>query len=115
MQGQSGFGEWYAKEFLLRYPKPPRDERPISVEECSQYGFRFSSSETYTNEITYSLEQFIDYLLTQSNLSVPLAKGLETEATVRGWLRGSLPSFFKDEPKTLAYGGFIWYLQINSP
>ncbi len=115
MQGHSGFGAWYAEQFLSRYPKPPRDERPITTAECSEFGFSFAHSEVYTNEVSYSLGQFVEYLLTLTNLSVPLAQSLETEASAREWLRGGLGRFFNGEPKTLEYGGYIWYLQCIGP
>jgi SAM-dependent methyltransferase len=111
MRGQSGFATWYADQFLSRYPRPPRDERPLTVEECSGFGFQFVHSATYTNEVAYSLDQFIDYLLTLTNLSVPLGQGRETEASAREWLRGGLATFFGGGSQRLEFGGYIWYLQ----
>lgn len=111
MRGQPGFATWYTDRFLSRYPRPPRDERPLTGEECSGSGFQFVHSATYTNEVVYSLDQFIDYLLTLTNLSVPLAQGRETEVSAREWLRGGLASFFGGGFQGLEFGGYIWYLQ----
>ena len=59
----------------MRYPKPPRDERPLGAAECHTYGLHFAHDETYSNDIRYSLQQCIDYLMTQSNISVVLTQG----------------------------------------
>lgn len=111
MRGQSSFATWYASQFLSRYPRPPRDERPLKGEECSGFGFQFVHSAAYTNEIAYSLDQFIDYLLTLTNLTVPLAQGRETEVSAREWFRGGLATFFGSGSQGLEFGGYIWYLQ----
>ena len=111
MRGQPSFGTWYTGQFLSRYPRPPRDERLLTGEECTGFGFQFTYSETYTNEVAYSLDQFIDYLLTLTNLSVPLAQGLETETSAREWFRGELSPFFRGASQGLEFGGYIWYLQ----
>ena len=46
---EPAFAEWFAQEFLSRYPKPPRDERPLTEAECAEFGYRFSYSEDYEN------------------------------------------------------------------
>ena len=52
-QGQPDFGTWYVSQFLSQYPRPPRDERPLTVEACAGFGFQFAHSETYINEVVY--------------------------------------------------------------
>jgi SAM-dependent methyltransferase len=105
------FAEWYTRDFLTRYPKPPRDERPLGAAECHTYGLHFAHDETYSNDIRYSQEQCIAYLMTQSNISVVLTQRRDTEANIRAWLTRSLTPFFVSAPRTLMYGGYIWYLQ----
>lgn len=105
------FADWYTRDFLTRYPKPPRDERPLGAAECYAYGLQFAHAETYTNDLRYSLEQCIDYLMTQSNISVVLTQGRDTEPNIRAWLTRSMTPFFDSTPRTLMYGGYIWYLQ----
>jgi hypothetical protein len=89
----------------------PRDERPLSAAECHANGWHFAHGETYSNDIRYSQEQYIDYLMTQSNISVVLTQGLDTATNIRAWLTRSLTPCFDSAPRTLVYGGYIWYLQ----
>jgi SAM-dependent methyltransferase len=111
MREQPAFADWYTHDFLTSYPKPPRDERPLSAAECHIYGLHFAYAETYTNDIRYALDQCIDYLMTHSNISVVLTQGRDTEPNIRAWLARSMTPFFDSTPKTLMYGGYIWYLQ----
>ncbi len=105
------YTQWYREDFLLRYPKPPRDETPLNPSECEEYGFRFSQ-ETYTNELVWSRDEYIEYMLTQSNVIVAVDMGNETLAEARAWMHTTLTPVIPDgEKRTFLFGGYIWYLQ----
>ena len=69
MRENTAYTEWYQNQYLSRYPKPPRDETPLTPAECQKYGFQFSQ-ETYHNDLVWSRDAYIDYMLTQSNMIV---------------------------------------------
>ena len=110
MNDDLGFAQWHEESFLKEYPKPPRDESPISRDEALGYGFEFTSSEDYTNEVRFTMDGFVDYLITQSNIAVALASG-KKERCIRVAVKTSLAPFFQEEEKTLKFGGYIWYLR----
>ena len=109
MEEDSHFKNWYQEVYLKKFPKPPRDESPMTKEEARAYGFEFAHSETYTNKVKFSHDRFIDYLFTQSEITVALDN--EEVDTIRGWLSSSLEPFFQSQERTLIFGGDIWYLK----
>ncbi len=110
MNDDVGLAQWHEESFHKEYPKPPRDESPISPEEALGYGFEFTSSDDYTNDVRFTMAGYVDYLLTQSNVAVALASG-KKESCMRSALRTSLAPFFQEQEKTLKFGGYIWYLR----
>jgi SAM-dependent methyltransferase len=111
MRGNEHFQAWYENVYLTRYPRHPRDESPIGAAEAVGYGFEFVDSEDYTNEIEFTLEAFVGYILTQSNTTTVLRNGTEDAESMRRFFAASLPPFFKAARETLLFGGYIWYLR----
>jgi SAM-dependent methyltransferase len=111
MRENTAYERWYQDEYLQRYPKPPRDETPVSQAECDLYGFHFSKAEDYTNEITWSLDEYIDFLVTQSNVIVAVDTGNESLQDVKTWMRTTLAPLLPQQKGTFIFRGYIWYLQ----
>lgn len=111
MEENDDFETWYKTEYLRKYPKPPRNESPLTPEETLEYGIEFLNSENYTNEVKFTLDSFIDYILTQSNITIALKNGTKDISSMRAWFASSLMPFFGSEEKTLRFGGYIWYLR----
>lgn len=86
---------------------------PLVIEKIRTYGFHFTHHETYTNEVAFSQERCIDYLMTQSNITARITQGIETRDNIRNWLAISLHPFFESSPETLMFGGDISYLKRN--
>jgi SAM-dependent methyltransferase len=111
MRENGAYTEWYQELFLSRYPKPPRDETPLTPAECEGYGFHFSQ-EAYTNELTWSRDEYIEYMLTQSNVIVAVELGDENLAEARAWMHTTLAPIIPDGEKgRFLFAGYIWYLQ----
>lgn len=100
MRGNGGFSEWHAKTFLKEYPKPARDESPITPEEALDHGFEFVRSEEYANDVIFSEDEFVDFLCTESNVTIALNSG-ENDRRLRERVRASLLPFFEDRAETL--------------
>ncbi len=111
MRESSAYELWYKEQYLLRYPKPPRKKAPHIREESGTYGFRFDQAEEYTNDIVWSLEKNIDFLLTQSNIIAAVDTGKESVEDVRTWMYETLAPIIPDKKGTFEFRGYIWYLQ----
>jgi ubiquinone/menaquinone biosynthesis C-methylase UbiE len=111
MRGNVAYTKWYQEKFLSRFPKPPRDETPLTRPECDGYGFKLYQKE-YTNELVWTQKEYIDYMLTQSNVIVAVDMGTETLSEARMWLQTTLASIVAEQEKaTFLFGGYVWYMQ----
>ena len=114
MRGSETFGAWLRGDFLTRYPTPPRNNQPISPQEAAGYGSRLLPAQTYNNEVVFSPEQLVRYLLTQSNVIAAVEQGSETAEAVYQHLLSETAPLFAAPTETFLFGGYIWYLQKAS-
>jgi SAM-dependent methyltransferase len=109
--GCPAYTRWYHEQFLVRFPKPPRDESPFTPSEADAYGFRLVHSEDYTNELQWSLDQYINFMLTQSNVIVAVDMGGQALSAAREWMRTTLSAVMTGAPATFVFGGYVWTIQ----
>lgn len=109
MEENDHFESWYHNDYLKRYPKPPRDESPITNEDAEEYGIVQIATENYTSKVKFTLEKYIRYMFTQSNITVALKKQEETCDQIKEWFTSTLSQFFQNDEKNLLFGGYIWY------
>jgi SAM-dependent methyltransferase len=110
MRENVAYTQWYQEQYLSRYPKPPRDETPLTRLECEGYGFHFNQEE-YANELAWSRDEYIEFMLTQSNVIVAVDMGNETLSEARKWMHTTLASIIPEGKGTFLFGGYIWYMQ----
>lgn len=111
MAGDDGFARWYRQEYLARLPRPPRDERPIAGDEARAHGLDLAHEERYRLELPFRLSAYVDFMLTQSNVTAAVARGDESLDGVRAWLTRSLGPRFGDGERAMAFGGPVWALR----
>ena len=102
---------WYREDYLARYPSPPRNKEPLTEDECRKHGLQLVERESYTNEVSFSVEELTSYLMTQSNVVGAIESGAERLESVHTWLVSSLTSMFRGPRGTFRFGGVIEYLQ----
>jgi SAM-dependent methyltransferase len=107
----NGFRRWYSEEFLRRFPPLPRNVQPPSRAEVERHGFRNLREEHYSKAEPYRLTEFVDYLLSASNVISTIELGAETIDSVRDWLTQSLEPFFEEEVATVAFATSIHWTQ----
>jgi len=111
MVTNSEFHGWY-KEYLARYPVPPRREVAFTPENTAACGLRLRGRERYDNTIRFSLEGLVDYLITQSNVIALVEGRQESIEETRIWLtRVVEPMFSRVGEKEFLFNAPIWYLQ----
>lgn len=111
MREHVAYTRWYQEQYLSRYPKPPRDETPLTPSECETYGFHFMKEEMYTNELALSLTEYIEFLLTQSNIIVAVDMEHESLEEVRTWMHTTLVPLIPEKKGIFMFCGYIWYVQ----
>jgi|SRR5882672_3816504 len=102
---------WH-REYLEKYPAPPRGEIKLTAEHTNPYGLQLLKEERCDNTIRFSLEGLVDYLVTQSNVIAMVEAGTETIEAARIWLtRVVEPMFGRAGEKEFLFNAPIWYLQ----
>ncbi len=117
MQKYAEFERWSREVYASRYPIPPRNP-PFSGTADDLGDFRLVGSEGYENVVAMTIEQFVDYLLTQTNVTAATESGKEDIAGIRAWIENEVEPFFRGgpkgtswEPRHFVFRGVIWCLE----
>jgi len=111
MKGRPDFGEWWDDVFVPRFPKPPRNVQPLTPAQVRKHGFTPAGQEEFTQEVLFSQDRLVGFLLTESRLADPVRQGRETEPGLRNWLDASLAPFFETGPQAILFSGYIVLLR----
>jgi SAM-dependent methyltransferase len=114
MHENPALADWNREQYLVRYPIPPRNNRPFTDEDATAAGFTFAGRERYANDVSFSPEQLARYLMTQSNVIAAVEQGSEPLEAVHAWLLETVTPLFPSPTATFAFGGEIWYLRKSS-
>lgn len=109
--GEPRYADWYHRVFLARYPRPPRREPPLTPEVCRRHGFAIVARDEYTHEVTFTLEQYVRFLVLQSNVIAAVELGAEALDGVVTWVTQELAPWYPRPEGTFVFGGDIVYLR----
>jgi ubiquinone/menaquinone biosynthesis C-methylase UbiE len=102
---------WFHDEFLKRYPTPPRNTASITAAFAEAHGVALVGDEPLSNDVEMSVDGFVDYELSTTNIISVVRDGASFEA-VESWMRKSLASIFQHRREgTFCFAGRIWYLR----
>lgn len=106
------FNAWHQESYLERYPSPPREWAAFSAENTATEGFQLIEHEVVPNTISFSVEELMDFFVTQSNIIAAVEGGKETIDETRAWLNQNLKGFFDTgSTQDFLFNAPIWYLQ----
>ena len=71
--------------------------------------------EGYTHEVAFSLEEHVNYLMSQSRVLALVGQSKENPEAVRRWLTDAQVSFFKRPRSIFVFKGSIDYLRREAP
>ncbi len=111
MAENPAFEEWSRDHYLMRYPTPPRNNRPFTHAEAAAHGFRFAARERFENRVAFSVAELVRYLMTQSNVIAAVEEGKERPDEVYAWLVHAIAPLFTAPRGTFSFGNTVWYLQ----
>jgi len=79
---------------------------------CARHGFAVLGHERYDNQVIFSPETLVNYVVTQSNVIAAVEGGRESITDVRQWLMTGTESLFGPRPDArFLFAGPIWYLR----
>jgi hypothetical protein len=103
--------KWFRDAFLLRYPSPPRAPAMVSASEAAASGFDLVGEESFTDDIVMSMEEFVDYELSTTNIMAAIG-GPAGAQTADAWLRATLALAMNGRPRgTFHFQGRIVFLK----
>jgi ubiquinone/menaquinone biosynthesis C-methylase UbiE len=108
MKEDPGYEGWIDEVYAAT---PSRNSDPLTDSDARKHGFTLVGREEYSNEISFTLEELVSYLMSQSNINAAIEEGRETEVTVRRWLTDAQARFFEGSRRTFFFEGTIDYLQ----
>lgn len=104
------FSNWGQQVYGKRFPVPPRDSRSITSEVVRQLGFEFVKEDSYENDVSFTPEELVAYLSTQTNVVATIQQGRETLESASNWLLNQVSLFFVNDRATFVFGTRAWYL-----
>ncbi len=102
---------WGTEVYAKYFPVPPRDSRPLTKEDAEHSSFALIMEDSYENEISFTLEELVAYLTTQTNVVAAIDQGHESLESVKEWLHDQVRPFFVDARATFVFGTRAWYLK----
>ena len=110
MAGNAEYTRWYREEYLKRFPKPPRKENKWTQADLAD-GLLMEKQTEYDMEYVFSLDDFADFMMIQSNVNSKVESGEMAENEVREWMKESLSPIFEGKEKSLIFSGYSWYIR----
>ncbi len=111
MKDNPDYDRWFDEEFAPRYPTPPRNWDRLTEAEARRHGFALVGQEGCTHEASFSLEEQVNYLMSQSRVLAAIGEGNEGEEAIRRWLTDAQAPFFKGLRATFVFKGSIEHLR----
>jgi SAM-dependent methyltransferase len=111
LHGEDDFAQWHRSVYLARYPTPPRSPSDVTDAFVRPFGLTLVQKETHDQDIAMSSEQFVGYLLTQSNVIAVVEQGSERLEDVAQFLVQGVAPFFDGQTRMLKWQShidFVW-------
>ncbi len=72
---------------------------------------RIEKQKEYDVTFVFKLDEFVDFMMIQSNVNVKLESGEISETDARSWFKSSLEKIFEDNKCTLLFHGYYWIIK----
>ncbi len=110
MKNVPEYTDWYQDKYLKRFPKPPRKENMWTDADLPD-GLKMFKQTDYELVHSFGLDEFIDFMMIQSNVNARIESGEMEELQVRSWMKDTLSEIFKDKDRELVFDGYTWYIK----
>ena len=104
------YTEWFQNKYLKMFPKPYRKECVWEQNDLTD-AFKMINRITYDLKYEFSLDEFIDFMMIQSNVNEKIERRSLTVEEVRSWMISSLQPIFNGKKRTLIFEGYNWYIR----
>lgn len=111
MREDASFEQWFTQTYLADYPITPRDSKPLDHHILSEYALRLTREERYVNDVLFTPEELVSYLMTKSLVTAVIERGEKGREQVYNELLEQISPFFTSEHGTFRFSGQIRYIQ----
>jgi SAM-dependent methyltransferase len=112
MLEEADFVGWFRGDFLSRYPTPDRGRVAVTATLAQANGLAFRGEEPFSNDVEMSLDRFVDYELSTTNIIASVERGESSFEDANTWMHRSLaPMFGTRNRGTFRFSGTTSYLQ----
>ncbi|MEZ4516651.1 MAG: class I SAM-dependent methyltransferase [Chloroflexota bacterium] len=109
MKENPAFQDWSHGAYQDRFPAPSRDRRPFTADEAAASGFASVGEERYENEVRFTPETLVAYLMTQTNVVAAIDEGRERLGSAQAWLLEQVRPYFTTPDATFIFVTRAWY------
>ena len=110
MNNNYEYTKWFHDDYLKMFPRPYRKEYVWKQSDLPDT-FKMENSIIYELEYEFSLIEFVDFMMIQSNVNEQIKKGVLSIIEVRNWMIKSLQPIFNNKKKTIVFEGYNWYIR----
>lgn len=110
MNEKAEYTDWYQTKYLKKFPKPPRNENVWNQNDLTD-DFLMEKQTLYEMEYGFNMEDFIDFMMIQSNVNAKIESGEISEKETKEWMQDTLQSIFQNRTRTLIFFGYNWYIR----
>lgn len=109
------FQAWHRDVYLRSYPSPPRAPVALSAADVEGTGIQLRADERLKHTIRFTVEQVVEYLLTQSNVIAAVEGESQEIGMVRQWLTENIQPLFAGRSEiAFLFDIPVWYLQSEA-
>lgn len=108
-----GLESWYHSSFLAACPCPAAADPYLTATEAESVGLSAPHDETFTLQHRMSMEEYADFLMTESAVVSVVEYGGRPANDVRAWLRSELEPLFGGQSRRIIFGGYLQALQLR--
>ncbi len=112
LHGEDDFAQWHRDVYLARYPTPPRSQASVTDEFVRPFRLTLVQKEAHDQDIPMSSDQFVGYLLTQSNVIAVVEQGSERLEDVGQFLIQGVAPFFDGQTRILKWQSHIDFVRV---
>jgi SAM-dependent methyltransferase len=111
MREDPTFKTWSWEVYPARFPTPPRDNQPFTATDAAAAGFELIAQERYENDVSFSRDELVAYLTTQTNVGAAIDQGRESLESASQWLMEQVRPYFSHSKATFVFSTRAWYLK----
>lgn len=105
------FTDWWHNEYLVKFPRPFRNEDVWNDSDVKPFGFQMIDQVTNEMYWEFDMDSFIDFMMIQSNVNAKIEGGELSVEDIKIWFEKTLSGIFERQIRTLVFKGYSWYIK----